>query len=695
MLQNSAEFRNLGMSKSKVWTLGAVFVGCFFLSSLLVGAQKNITQPDEENALRTIKRSLFDPNKNLNNWNRGDPCTSDWTGVLCFNSIPDDGYLHVQELQLLNLNLSGTLSPALGRLSHLEILDFMWNKITGSIPKEIGNITTLKLLLLNGNQLTGSLPDELGYLPNLSRIQIDQNNISGPVPASFANLNKTQHFHMNNNSISGQIPPQLARLPYLVHLLLDNNNLSGYLPAELAQLPNITIIQLDNNHFDDGTTIPESYGSIPTLLKLSLRNCNLQGSIPDVSGIPNLGYLDLSSNHLSGPIPTSKISKNITTIDLSNNELNGTIPASFLGLPLLQNLILANNSLNGLMPSSIWQNRTQNASESLTVKVLKRFKLTFPLAKSEFLCVHKDLENNSLDSISGSSDLPQNVTLWLKGNPICSNSTNSNIVLFCGTKSENESMISTARYSTTNCLPQSCPYEYSPTSPITCYCAEPLPIGYRLKSPGFTDFHPYVKAFEGYLTQGLSLNVSQLYIHYFAWQEGPRLVMYLKLYPVYDAHSSNPYLFNKSEVRRITSMFTGWKIPDSDIFGPYELINFTLPGMSPGALAGIILVTIGGAAAVTFSAIVSVIFLRRCLRNYRAVARQGQGEYLKIRKIMSKTEIEKECWPCSNGSNGSNKTESFGGVLGPTSFNLRLECYIAAYKYLGSPGVLQPAKDTA
>jgi hypothetical protein len=41
---------------------------------------------------------LVDPNRNLSNWNRGDPCTSRWTGVLCFNETLFDGYLHVQEL---------------------------------------------------------------------------------------------------------------------------------------------------------------------------------------------------------------------------------------------------------------------------------------------------------------------------------------------------------------------------------------------------------------------------------------------------------------------------------------------------------------------------------------------------------------------------------------------------------------------
>jgi hypothetical protein len=124
----------------------------------------------------------------------------------------------------------------------------------------------------------------------LDRIQIDENRISGPLPKSFANLNKTKHFHMNNNSISGQIPPELGSLPSIVHILLDNNNLSGYLPPELSNMPRLLILQLDNNHFD-GTTIPQSYGNMSKLLKMSLRNCSLQGPVPDLSSIPNLGYL--------------------------------------------------------------------------------------------------------------------------------------------------------------------------------------------------------------------------------------------------------------------------------------------------------------------------------------------------------------------------------------------------------------------
>ncbi|KAJ1422960.1 Serine/threonine-protein kinase, active site [Sesbania bispinosa] len=566
-----------------------VFILWFCCYLLLAAAQNNITDPTEVEALKAIKNSLIDPNGNLSNWNRGDPCTSRWTGVLCFNETLVDGFLHVQELQLFNLSLSGTLAPDIGNLAYMEILNFMWNKITGSIPKEIGNIKTLQLLLVNGNELTGPLPEELGYLPNLDRIQIDQNNISGPLPASFANLKKTKHFHMNNNSISGQIPPELSRLPNLVHLLLDNNNLSGYLPPELSSLPSLLILQLDNNNFG-GNTIPDAYGNMSKLLKLSLRNCNLQGPVPDLSRISHLLYLDLS-----------------------NNSLTGTIPSYFSSLPHLQKLSLANNSLTGSVPSTIWQNKTLNGTE--------RFLL--------------DLENNKFTNISGNTNLPPNVTLLLDGNPLCSNKTLSQ---FCRSESADDTNGLFPSNSSNSCPAQSCPppFEYS----VDCFCAAPLLVGYRLKSPGFSNFLPYLNTFEEYLTSGLSIHTNQL--NFTAqWQAGPRLRMNLKIFPVYVDNTSS-HTFNRSEVLRIRSMFTGWKIPDSDLFGPYELINFILlppyndvittsskSGISTGALVGIILGSI--ACAVTLSAIVTLLILRIQLRKHHAVSKRRHASKISIK----------------------------------------------------------------
>ncbi|RVW30372.1 putative leucine-rich repeat receptor-like serine/threonine-protein kinase [Vitis vinifera] len=97
-------------------------------------------------ALRAVKKRLIDPMKNIRNWGKGDPCTSKWKGIICKDKNTTDGYLHVNALLLLKMNLSGTLAPELGQLSHLEIIDFLWNDLSGSIPKEIGNIAPLRLL---------------------------------------------------------------------------------------------------------------------------------------------------------------------------------------------------------------------------------------------------------------------------------------------------------------------------------------------------------------------------------------------------------------------------------------------------------------------------------------------------------------------------------------------------------------------
>ncbi|KAG6680784.1 hypothetical protein I3842_13G060700 [Carya illinoinensis] len=324
--------------------------------------------------------------------------------------------------------------------------------------------------------------------------------------------------------------------------------------------------QLDNNNFN-GTTIPASYGDMSQLLKLSLRNCNLQGEMPDMSRVPKLLYLDLSSNKLNGPIPPDRLSENITT------------------------MLIANNSLSGSIPSSIWQNRTLNKMENLTV----------------------ELQNNELSNITGSTDLPPNVTVWLQGNPLCSN---ANLVQFCGSKSEGESK---SQSPTNNTLLCSCPPSYE-DSPISdgCACAAPLLVGYRLKSPGFSDFLPYRFEFEDSLTSGLELVRHQLYIDSFEWEEGPRLKMYLKLFPV-DNH------FNHSEVQRLVTLFESWKIPaQPPIFGPYELLNLILLDVYKDASKASM--KIDGVKSFTYGE------LATATNNFNSSTVTGQGGYGKVYK---------------------------------------------------------------
>ncbi|XP_031372205.1 probable LRR receptor-like serine/threonine-protein kinase At1g06840 isoform X2 [Punica granatum] len=520
-----------------------------------------ITQREEVIALRAVCRQLKDPRKGLRSWRKGDPCTSNWTGVFCyFNS--NDGYLHVQQLRFLGRNLSGTLAPELGRLKHVTILDFRFNNMGGSIPREIGNMTSLNLLLLGGNQISGPLPDELGYLPNITLFQLDLNNISGPLPKSFANLPKAMHFHMNNNSISGQIPPELHKLPQLIHLLLDNNNLSGYLPPELSRMPKLRILQVDNNNFE-GTEIPESYTNMSNLLKLSLRNCKLQGAVPDFSTIPKLLYLDLSHNKLNGTIPTNRLYSGITTIDLSNNQLGGTIPSNFSGLPLLQNLSLENNFLSGDVPTDIWQNTIFASSAKLVL----------------------NFRNNALTDLAGSLNPPSNVTIMLEGNPICRRANELNIANSCGNQIDTgESPPS----SSNNTCPSAylCPvsggYELVPDTPVGCNCSAPVGVGFLLTSPSISDFPPYFDMFRHYITSNLRLDLYQLQINTpFIWEKGHRLRLFLKFHPHYTENQ-----FNETALQDLINKIAMYSIHGNDTFD--DRIP-TSSSMNKGVLAGIVL----------------------------------------------------------------------------------------------------------
>ncbi|XP_024625840.1 probable LRR receptor-like serine/threonine-protein kinase At1g06840 isoform X2 [Medicago truncatula] len=609
-----------------MWALrvhGYALAVSFCFIALVAASRK--TDPLEVKALKDIKKSLIDPSDKLRNWNKGDPCAANWTGVRCFDLKGDDGYFHIRELYLMTLNLSGTLAPQLGMLSHLVIMNFMWNNLIGTIPKEIGHITSLILLLLSGNKLSGSLPDELGNLKNLNRLQVDENQLSGLVPKSFANLVHVKHLHMNNNSFNGQLPSELSNVSNLIHLLLDNNNFSGYLPPEFSKLQSLAILQLDNNNFS-GNGIPSTFENLLSLVKLSLRNCSLEGAIPDFSSIRNLTYLDLSWNQFTGPIPSKKLADNMTTFDLSHNKLNGSIPRGVV-YPHLQRLQLENNLLSGSVPATIWQN----------ISFSKKAKLII------------DLDNNLLSDIFGDLNPPINVTLRLSGNPVCKKSNIQGIGQFCAHERRDVDE-SESTNSTDVCPIQSCPvdnfFEYSPSSPVHCFCAAPLRVGYRLKSPSFSYFPPYITSFESYITASLNLSLFQLSIDSYEWEKGPRLRMYFKFFPSYN----DSYTFNISEILRIGSIFASWGFPRTDFFGPYELLNVTLLGPyanmiintesgkgKKGIKVAILIAAAASILAISVIIILNLLLFRRKLKYRHLISSKPSDIYIKIDGVKSFT----------------------------------------------------------
>ncbi|CAM6089471.1 unnamed protein product [Calypogeia fissa] len=567
------------MMQQQSWILVLV---CLLLVGPSVAA---VTSPVETSALLAFKASLEDPDGNLGSWTSGtDPCAVPWQGIFCVQTdypsfLVGSNYTHVTELRLLNLNLGGQLVSELGNLIALKYLDVMWNSMTGTVPPSIGSLSNLALLLLNGNQFSGSLPEELGNLTNMQRIQVDQNYFSGQVPRSFNKLVSIRHLHMNNNSFTGTLPEGLGGLEYLVHVLLDNNNLTGTLPEDLANAPSLLIIQLDNNQFNSSATIPPAYGGISTLLKLSLRNCGLQGPIPNFTNAQSLSVLDLSFNNFTGSIPSSPYPVNMTGIDVSHNGLTGSVPPSFSNLQQLQFLAMRDNQLQGEIPATLGTAASFTSNSSSPVIL-------------DFQDTSLYLANGSnLAKLQGQGD----VQVWFAGDPLVCGGPNpavsnplcvpTNVDGFLGGNYGPNTPANS------QCSACNSPYVLVPsTDSNQCRCAAPITVKYRLKSPSIVVFDLYEEAFQIYIASGLNLSEAQVEIQDYQYEPGPRIAITILLFP------TGP-TFDDATLNALYSDFANWKIPDSSVFGPYELLQFIPPGttggggpsgLSGGAIGGII-----------------------------------------------------------------------------------------------------------
>lgn len=179
--------------------------------------------------------------------------------------------------------MNGTLSPSIGNLTHLRILNIAGNpNLTGRLPQEIGNLTGLVILELNDNNFTMDSPD-LSNLNNLQTLDLSGNSLEGPFPTWIGGLTLLQRVDLSGNKFQGNIsfaPDGSNTASYnLLEISLGGNNLGGLLP--------------DLDIFN-------------SLRKLNLSDNQFEGRLPDnFSGLNQLTVLDLSHNNFSGPFPST------------------------------------------------------------------------------------------------------------------------------------------------------------------------------------------------------------------------------------------------------------------------------------------------------------------------------------------------------------------------------------------------------
>uniref|UniRef100_A0ACD5U6Z6 Uncharacterized protein n=1 Tax=Avena sativa TaxID=4498 RepID=A0ACD5U6Z6_AVESA len=187
-------------------------------ASSSAGAEVLPSPANEVEALLTIRAALRDPDNFLGSWvftSGDDPCS--WMWVTC----SADGL--VSELELGNKNLSGRLSPAIGKLWQLRNLFLDHNAISGPIPDTIGGLPLLKKLDLSSNQFNGTIPHTLGDLKDLYYVKLSHNRLSGFIPDPLINSDSLFILDLSFNNLSGTVSEFRIK-----NVFLDGNPLLRY-----------------------------------------------------------------------------------------------------------------------------------------------------------------------------------------------------------------------------------------------------------------------------------------------------------------------------------------------------------------------------------------------------------------------------------------------------------------------------------
>ncbi|CAM0947497.1 unnamed protein product [Alopecurus aequalis] len=300
-------------------------------------------------ALLSFKDMVADPFGSLHSWNSSNhPCS--WRGVEC-------GRKHAERIVELNLNsfgLAGGISPLIGNLSYLRVLDLGSNQLVGQITPDLGNLLTLQVLNLSINSLQGAIPATLARCTNLMILSLTVNELRGEIPAELGSLRNLSYLNLRTNHLSGNIPSSLGNLSSLTKLNLGNNSLWGVIPESLGNLLNLKYIGISSTRVSG--SIPSSLGRLSNLEKIVLESNNLTGPVPpSIWNISSLVLFSVGSNQLTGTISSNAFNSLplLQIFSLPYNNFHGQIPSSLPNATSLNQLQLTYNYFSGTVPPRI------------------------------------------------------------------------------------------------------------------------------------------------------------------------------------------------------------------------------------------------------------------------------------------------------------------------------------------------------
>ncbi|ESR50794.1 hypothetical protein CICLE_v10033951mg, partial [Citrus x clementina] len=298
-----------------------------------------------------------DPFHFLSSWNYSRHFCQ-WKGVTC-----SPRHQRVTALLLPSLLLQGSLSPHIGNLSFLRVLNLKNNSFRNEIPQEIGYLFRLRILKLGNNTFGGQIPDNISHCVNLESLGLGVNELVGKVPGKLGSLSTLRILIVHLNSLSGEIPSSLGNLSSLQVLSAAENQFVGQIPETLSQLKRMRYILLGVNKLSG--EIPFSIYNLSSLNYICVPLNQLQGTLPSDLGfiLPNLEQLNLGDNQFAGPIPASiSNASNLMTLLIDMNGFSGKVPSLENLLKLRWVSISQNHLGNGEKDDFEFVNSLVNAS---------------------------------------------------------------------------------------------------------------------------------------------------------------------------------------------------------------------------------------------------------------------------------------------------------------------------------------------
>ena len=198
----------------------------------------------------------------------------------------------LRDLRLARNRLQGVLTPEIGRLNNLEILDLHENSLT-DLPQDLGGLASLRVLNVGNNELN-SLPFESLHLLPLKELHAPRNKLKGTL-----------------------LPACVRKFETLQVLDVASNALVRLSDHESLELPSIQTLAINTNRIQ---TLPD-ISSWQALLTLSAEDNCISDLPQGFTGLKSVRNVDFTGNDISRLDAKIGLMESLFTFRIANNPL--------------------------------------------------------------------------------------------------------------------------------------------------------------------------------------------------------------------------------------------------------------------------------------------------------------------------------------------------------------------------------------